>query len=62
MSQAPCLWADVLVDIPSLETWLHIAGLLPEGQARLFVCVERWTGTVDLTIRPVLDNSEGKAK
>ena len=36
MSQAPCLWADVLVDIPSAETWLHIAGLLPEGQARLY--------------------------
>jgi len=36
MSQAPCLWADVVVDIPSPEMWLHIAGLLPEGQARLY--------------------------
>ena len=36
MSEAPCLWADVVVDIASPETWLHIAGLLPEGQARLY--------------------------
>jgi len=27
-----------------------------------FVCVERWTGTVALTVRPVLSDSEGKAK